>query len=423
MKLLILSPVFPDAPSDGDRLRLHHWIEELGRRHELHLACFSDPARAADQGPGTLGRSLRSVHKIPLPRWRQRLAALLRLASSLPTGVAAAQDRRMARLMDSLIAGAAAAGRPFDGVLAYRLKMAPYALRHRGPRFLDYTDSMTRYSERRAAAATLARKRPGMGLLDPRSLRLALEAAWLRVQSARLAAFEARCAGEFDLGFFNAVQDRDAVAAMRPSAARNLSVAANGVDSARFRRPASARRDPLEMLFVGHLAYPPNADAVLWFADAILPLIRAREPRAFLTVVGSDAPPAVAALREREGVVLAGFAADTRPLLWRAAVSVCPVRSGAGRQNKLLEAFAAGLPAVSTTLAAQGAEAVAGRELLVADEPQAFADAVFSLMKRPALGRGLATRAAGLVRRRYVWAANAAAMERAMDRACQRPLW
>jgi glycosyltransferase involved in cell wall biosynthesis len=412
VKILALSPVFPDAPADGDRLRLFHWIAEMGRRHEIHLACFTDPARAEDLGQGSLGPRLAAVHRVAWPLGRRRLAAGLRVLAAAPSGVAALASRDMRVLVDALIGGAAGAGAPFDAVLAYRLKMAPYALRFKGPRFLDYTDSMTRYTERRAVELAL-RRRP-------------LAAAFARAQAARLAAYEAWCAGEFDAGFFNASQDCEAVGAMRPKAAAALRVAANGVDAALFRvdrKAAAAAKDPFEMLFVGHLAYPPNADAVAWFARSVLPLVRARVPKAFLTVLGGDAPAGLSALAGLPGLRFAGFVKDTLPYLDRAALSVCPVRTGAGRQNKLLEAFAAGLPAVATSLSAQGAEARDLEHLLVADEPAAFASAVVRLLEQPRLGQALARKARILARSRYLWPRNAAILEAAMLRATRRPLW
>lgn len=415
MKLLVLSPVFPDAPSDGDRLRLYHWIRELGLRHEVHLACLANPARPADFSAGGLAGRLRSVHRVPWPLWRRRVSAGAGLLAGEPEGVADASSARMRTLVDALLSGQgrpAAAGRgPFDAVLAYRLKMAPYALRFRGPRFLDYTDCMTRYTERRAAALALE----GRGL----------QAAYQRRKAERLAAFEAWCAGHFDAGFVNSGQDCATLRAMNPSAAAALRVAANGVDAAALAPPRAGRppRDPRSLLFVGHLAYPPNADAAEWFARRVLPLVRAAEPVATFTIVGGDAPPRVAALAALPGVRLAGFAPDTRPHLWAAGLGVCPVRSGAGRQNKLLEAFAAGLPSVATSLAASGAEARDGRELLVADAAPDFARAVLDLLRRPALGRALAARALALVRRRYAWPDNAAVLERAMLEATRAPLW
>jgi glycosyltransferase involved in cell wall biosynthesis len=404
MRLLVLSPVLPDGPCDGDRLRLYHWLRMLGRRHDVTLACFSDPARPGDRVERIEGLRLAALHKVPQTQGQRRRAAALRLGSSLPVTVSSAASGAMARLTDGLLAGGG-----FDAVLAYRVKMAPYALRWRGPRFLDYCDALTRYHERRAVALRLEGRR--------------LAAAWSRLQARRLAAYEAWCAGQFDGAFFNAAGDRDALAAMHPAAAGRLRVAANGVDAAHFQRPAGRPREAKTLCFVGHLAYAPNAEAVLWFARQVLPRLRAQDPAIRFQVVGGDAPAAVLALAGQPGVELLGFAPDTRPHLWSAALSVCPVHSGAGRQNKVLEAFAAGLPVVATPLAAQVAEAQAGRHLAVADGPEAFAQAVLGLLKAHARAARLAAAAQGLLKARYRWDANAAVLEGAMARAARRPLW
>ena len=409
MRLLVLSPVFPDSPCDGDRLRLFHWLRVLGKRHRVTLLCLADPRRAADAGPSALGPALAELHRVPWPLGRRLLSAGISLPGQRPVTLGAAAAPGMAKAMDALVAGAKAQGRPFDAVLAYRLKMAPLALRFRGPRFLDYCDSMTRYTERRAAALALE----GRGL----------RAAFQRGQARRLAAWEARCARQFDGGFFNARQDAEAVAAMEPSGARGLHVAANGVDARAFKRPAKAPGRTKTLVFVGHLAYPPNSDAVHWFAGKVLPLLRAQDPGLVLEVVGGGAPKSLLALEGTPGLRFTGFVPDTRPHLWSAAVSVCPVRTGAGRQNKLLEAFAAGTPCVATPLAAAGAEAVDQRHLLVAEEPQAFAEAVLRLCREPALGRRLARQAQGLLGKLYRWEANARVLERTMTRAARRPLW
>lgn len=177
------------------------------------------------------------------------------------------------------------------------------------------------------------------------------------------------------------------------------------------------------MVFVGHLAYPPNAEAVAWFADHVLPLIRQAEPDAELQVIGGDAPAGLLARAGRPGLRFSGPVPDVAAALAGAALSVCPVRTGAGRQNKLLEAFAAGIPAVSTGLAAEGAEAVAGRDLLVADGSRDFAEACVRLLRSPALGRRLAAGGRRLVGRLYQWKRNAAGLERVMRQTIPRHLW
>ena len=404
MKLLVLSPVFPDAPSDGDRLRLYHWLEQLGRRHSITLAALADPHRAGDWTPSQLGKTLRAVHRHPWGGAKRLAMAGLSAFGVLPINVSSASSPGFRDLVDELIAAEAAKDKPFDAVLAYRLKMAPYALRFKGRRFLDYTDSLTRYNERRAAKAAVE----GRGLARRFF-------AW---QGRKLAAYEAWVAGQFDGLFINASTDAEALQAMAPPFAERIHVAANGVDErltalAQGSR-AKAPRQGAKLVFVGHLAYPPNVDAVLWFAKKVLPQVLKARPDATFEVIGGDAPNSVLSLAARPGVRLHGYQNDTRPFLAEAALSVCPVRTGAGRQNKLIEAFACGLPAVSTSFAARGAEAVADKDVLVADEAADFSQAVLRLLQHPAEGRRLAKQAAALVKSKYDWARNAALLDRVL---------
>lgn len=399
MKLLVLSPVFPDAPRDGDRVRLWHWLQELGKRHEIHLVAFGDPIRdgRADGAP------LRGATIISQGPWERRLAAGMRLFSGRPVTVTSAKSSAMMRAVDEAIDAAKASGKPFDACFCYRLKMAPYALRFKGPRVLDYTDSLTRYAERRASVLRLE----GRGLA----------ARWWKWQAEKTAAYEAWVAGQFGAGFFNSARDCEAVQAMAPAFAKRLQVAANGVTIPREgRRATGGVRRPV-ISFIGHLAYAPNAEAVTWFATQILPLIRRKRGDAEFHVIGGDAPRELQRLMILPGLRFLGPVKDVAPALQASAVSVCPVRTGAGRQNKLLEAFAAGVPAVATRFSAEGAEALDGQQVLVADTPEAFAAAVLRLLAQPALGRKLSARAHRLVQQRYRWSANAAVLERGLREA------
>jgi glycosyltransferase involved in cell wall biosynthesis len=394
MKLLVLSPVFPDAPSDGDRLRLFHWLQHLGRKHQLTLACLADPRRAKDWGDSRLGAALGSVERVAWARWQKALSGGKGLAGALPVNVSTCASASFRRLVDRLMER-----ERYDAVFAYRLKMAPYALRFKGPRFLDYTDSLTRYTERRAMQAALE----GRGAAR----------RYLRWQSQKLAAYEAWVAGQFDGLFVNAATDALALRAMAPRFASRIHVAANGVDPHLLssERGQGPLRRGAKLVFVGHLAYAPNIEAVLWFAQEVLPRILAQRPDATFEVVGGDAPQSILSLAGKPGVRLHGYQPDTLPYLAAAAISVCPVRTGAGRQNKLMEAFAYGLPAVATKLAAQGAEAEDGKQLLAADSAEGFAQAVLTLLQKPDLGRRLAKEAAGLVKSKYDWARNSRDLE------------
>lgn len=395
MNILALSPILPDAPSDGDKLRLYHFLRELKKRHRITLLCFAD-------APASLKGIVDEVHTIPMPRGRQWLNAASTYLGAKPSNVTAYASGAMRDLVDATVARAATRrvggnpvqARPYDGVFCYRLRMAPYALRTRLPRVIDYTDSLTRYFERRAIQAGGFK-----------------QALWKR-EAEKIAAYEAWTADQFDAGLMNSEGDAATLRAMAPGA--NILTAANGVDFAHL-KPGKLKRDPDRMVFIGNLAYPPNAEAVLWFHKEILPLIAAKRPKARFVVLGSNAPAALRKLADDPRVEMAGFAADTRPQLWGAGISVCPVRLAAGRQNKILDAFATATPVVATALTAAGVEAEAGKQLLAADDAEGFARACLDLMDHPAKGRALAARALKFTRERYDWAASARLIEKALS--------
>jgi len=150
------------------------------------------------------------------------------------------------------------------------------------------------------------------------------------------------------------------------------------------------------VVFVGGLWHPPNWDGVFWFCAEVWPHVRAAVPDATFRLIGSNAwslPIDTPTLTAAPGVVVEGFVADLGAVYAAAAVVVAPVRFGAGMKGKVCEAMAAGVPVVTTTVGAEGIHAVAGRDLLVADDPEAFAAAVVSLLGDPE--RAAAVGAAG----------------------------
>src|SRR5437868_7433587 len=128
------------------------------------------------------------------------------------------------------------------------------------------------------------------------------------------------------------------------------------------------------------MSYPPNVRAVSWFTEACFERIRAHVPGASLLIAGKAPVRQVRQLGEREGISVTGFVDSMPEMLRRATVAVAPMISGAGIQNKVLEAMACGLPVVTTTTGLGGIEAVPGRDLVVADDAGAFADAVSAFL-------------------------------------------
>jgi GT2 family glycosyltransferase/glycosyltransferase involved in cell wall biosynthesis len=150
--------------------------------------------------------------------------------------------------------------------------------------------------------------------------------------------------------------------------------------------PGFDARDGL--LFVGSFWHAPNVDAVLWLCREVLPLVRERLPSVRMRIVGAGAPPELRALAD-DFVEIAGQVPDLGPDLRRARVSLAPLRYGAGVKGKVGEAMAHGLPVVTTSVGAEGMGIEDGRHALVADSPQAFAEAIVSAHEQPRLWAAL----------------------------------
>jgi|SRR5882724_163117 len=168
--------------------------------------------------------------------------------------------------------------------------------------------------------------------------------------------------------------------------------------------------DSRTVVFFGHLSYFPNIDGLTYFVQKIWPRIAEMQPKARLKIIGAQAPRSVQAL-VRPGVELTGFVSDLRPHLAEAAVVVVPLRLGGGTRLKIVEAMAMGKAIVSSTLGAEGIEAVPGRDLLVEDQPAAFADAVSGLLAEPSLAARIGQSARQLAVQRYAWSGAARALE------------
>jgi hypothetical protein len=147
------------------------------------------------------------------------------------------------------------------------------------------------------------------------------------------------------------------------------------------------------MLFLGSFRHDPNRVALNWFVKEVLPRVLERRPEAKLVIVGSDPPPAHAYADFAGALELRGFVEDIRDPLARYAVFICPILSGSGVRVKLLEAFAAGIPVVSTAVGAEGLARRDGELCAISDDPAGFAERILGLFEDPARAAEMAGRA------------------------------
>jgi polysaccharide biosynthesis protein PslH len=181
----------------------------------------------------------------------------------------------------------------------------------------------------------------------------------------------------------------------------NVAVIPNGIDLAEFAAPATPP-EPATIVFSGLMSYYPNQQAVRWFLEAILPLVRQELPHAKLVVAGA-APPRWLLEKAGNHLEVTGRVPDMRPYLARATVIVAPLLIGGGTRVKILEAAAMGKPVVSTTLGAEGLDLHDGESILLADRPEAFARHVISVLEDPLLARRIGTNGRSHVAEHFDW--------------------
>jgi glycosyltransferase involved in cell wall biosynthesis len=169
-----------------------------------------------------------------------------------------------------------------------------------------------------------------------------------------------------------------------------------GIDTTRYAFTTEARQ-PDTMLFLGSFRHLPNQEGLEWFTRFVLPRILKKRPGARLIVIGSDPPPRHTLPGDTSAVELVGFVEDIQAPLHQYAVFVCPILSGSGVRVKLLEAFASGIPVVSTSIGAEGLAGQDGEICALANDPQAFADKVADLLSDAEAARELAVKARNAV--------------------------
>jgi sugar transferase (PEP-CTERM/EpsH1 system associated) len=226
--------------------------------------------------------------------------------------------------------------------------------------------------------------------------------AYLREQWRRMRAFERAQCRRFD--HVVAVSSRDANVFRDEYGVRGVSEVPTGVDTEYFRPAGRVRPELFDLVFTGSMDWLPNEDAIVYFAEAILPRVREAVPGVTLTVVGRNPSPRVAALGRRDPAVrITGSVPDVRSYIERAALFVVPLRIAGGTRLKIYEAMAMEKAVVSTSVGAEGLPVRDGVDIVLADEPETFAAAVTRLLNDRRRAEGLGRHAAAVVRAEFGW--------------------
>jgi sugar transferase (PEP-CTERM/EpsH1 system associated) len=354
--LLFLTQRIPYPPTKGEKIRSWQIIRHLAKSYRIHLGCLVDDPRDLEH-VGVLQAMCASSHFATIDRRRAKVTCLRGLLTGEPLSVTFYKDRGLAAWVGRVLEQV----RP-QAAVVNSSNMAPYLLDtgHRVP--VSVVDLVDVDSEKWRAYAE-AGSFP-MGWVHRREWRLT-------------AALESRIAHECDWTTLVSAHEADLFIRLVPDCAGKIRAISNGVDHVYFDPAAAAGAPPYDVarpnyVFTGTMDYPPNVDAVCWFAEEILPGLQRDAPDTQFHIVGSSPAAEVTKLAAIPGVFVTGRVADVRPYIAHSTAGVAPMRIARGIQNKVLEAMAMARPVVVTPEALEGIEARPGSEVILASDTAGF---------------------------------------------------
>jgi glycosyltransferase involved in cell wall biosynthesis len=394
MRVAIVDEELPYPPNSGKRIRTFELISRLARRHEItyisHRNADAAEAVEASRALTRLGIKTMVVEPRLAPRsgWRFYGKLALNLLSPLPYSVSSHKSLSLERSVREVATR--------DSIDLWQAEWTPYA---------DYLTGLVKAPRLIMAHNVESQiwKRYFENEVNP------FKRWYIGRQWRKFEAFERRVLGSVDKVV--AVSNEDANVICDHCGARSVDIVENGVDTQYF-QSVRADRDTKEMLFVGSLDWRPNLDAVDQLLSVVFPAVLAQEPSARLCLVGRNPPESLHhRIDNSPRVELHANVVDVRPFLARSALMVVPLRIGGGSRLKILEAFAAGLPVISTKVGAEGLEVRSGTHLTVVDSISEMACPIIANYREPQPAKAMSEHARLLVEDRYDWAMIATKLE------------
>lgn len=390
--ILYLVHRLPYPPNKGDKVRSYHLLKHLMSHHRVFLGTFIDDPED-EIHISKLREMCVDLHVARINPKFAKLRSLNGLLAGEPLTLRYYRDAGLQQWVENTFRQ-----NRIDSVVIFSSAMAQYIEdKQRIPVLIDFVDvdsaKWTQYAPQHRWPMSWLYRREGDALL----------------------AYERQIAAQAARSFFVTDAETALFTKLAPECGVRVEAMCNGVDAAYFSpdpaRPSPFGSDEIPIVFTGAMDYWPNIDAVRWFADAVLPGLRQRQPRARFYIVGRSPTPEVQALAG-ENIVVTGTVPDVRPYLQHAAVVVAPLRIARGIQNKILEAMSMERPVVASVECASAVDAVIGEELLTAVTPREFMDAIESQLVDPAVAKAIGTAARHRVVAQYSWEAHLNGIDR-----------
>jgi glycosyltransferase involved in cell wall biosynthesis len=379
-KLLFITPELPYPPHSGGKVKSLMLLHALAERYDVTLAC---PLKGEDASylEEFHSRSPCVYHlhaPLDVPRSARNLAASY--LKNWPLNVQRTVHPRLSAQISEL------AGH-FDVVMMDHYEVFPY-LPHTYEGLVVYHAHNAYYQlwERYASL-------PG---------NLALRAAaW--AEARRVRRYEASVAKRADL-VFAAPNDADELVASGVEAGSIRHTYHLGDDSQLDLPELSLEKTKKKLMYVGYLGWEPNVQGLLWFVNAVWPILVRKHPDLVFEIAGKGADQRLRdAAAHHPGIRLRGFVEDLEQIYCDSRVSVAPLLFGSGMKVKVLDALSRGMPTVTTSVGAEGIKAEHGRHLMISDSPESMAADIFALLDDRILWNKLRVESRSLVRENYTW--------------------
>jgi glycosyltransferase involved in cell wall biosynthesis len=366
MRVLLLTQVLPYPPDSGPKVKTYYVLKYLAEQHDVTLVSF---VRDSDKPEYIQHLESLCERVIPVPISRSPVRDLRFLGESLLNGQPwmMLRDERpeMRQVLKEL-----AATTHFDVVHADQLNMGQYAL--------PFTNSRKVLDLHNALWVLYKRLAETLPLTKP--MKYILMRDWQLLKR-----YEGKMCHTFDA--VTAVTEEDRRWLVEAGARDDMTVIPIAIDTD---EQAQINRQPKgpHIVHIGTMYWPPNIDGITWFLDEIYPRIKAQVPDVRCTLIGARPPASITERATTDpSLTVTGYVEDPLPYLADSSMMVVPLRAGGGMRVKILNALSQGIPMVSTTVGCEGINVTNGQDILVADDPQAFADASVRLLRDAELNR------------------------------------
>ncbi len=366
MRVLLLTQVLPYPPDSGPKVKTYYVLKYLAQKHQVTLVSF-----VRDNDKPEYIDHLKSLCErvITVPITRSPVRDLAFLGKSVLTNQPWMMLRDERSEMRSVLAELAATTH-FDVVHADQLNMGQYALPFsKSRKVLDLHNALWLLYKR--LAETMPVTKP---------MKYILERDWRLLKR-----YEGDLCRAFDAVL--AVSDEDKQALVEAGARPDMTVIPIAIDTD---EQAQVMRQPKQphIVHIGTMYWPPNIEGITWFLDEIYPLVKQQVPDVRCTLIGARPPASITERTQTDSsLTVTGYVPDPLPYLEASSMMVVPLKAGGGMRVKILNALSQGIPMVSTTVGCEGIAVRHGEDILVADEPGAFAAATSRLLTDNALNQ------------------------------------